>query len=207
VAEPALNDSIHLVRSRRAAREATFQALYLMEVGRESADKAVRDILEFTPFAHEAVEQIKAVVYGVYLQSHKIDKELAKFLASGWSWERIAVTDKCALRLAAYELLHVETIPPKVSIHEAVLLARKFGAEESGRFVNGLLGQFLLSTPKAKWVAPASSEEVEEFVPDIPEVIEEEIVQEGSEKHEEMMKAGAWSLKKAAKHADGSNDS
>lgn len=205
--DSTLDDSIHLVRGRRAAREASFQALYLMEVGRESADKAMRDVLELTPFAHEAVEQIKAVVYGVYLQSHKLDKALAKFLAPGWSWDRIAVTDKCALRLAAYELLHVETIPPKVSIHEAVLLARKFGAEESGRFVNGLLGQFLLSTPKVNWVAPAGSQEVEDVEPEVTEEIEEEIVQEGSEKYDEMIKAGAWSLKKAAKNADGSNDS
>ena len=59
--------------------------------------------------------------------------------ADNWDLNRMAVVDRNILRLAAYEMLHREDIPPVVSINEAVDIAKKFSTEESGRFVNGIL--------------------------------------------------------------------
>ena len=59
--------------------------------------------------------------------------------SKNWRLQRIAKVDRCILRIAAYELLYRDDIPPKVSINEAVDLAKKFGAEESGAFINGIL--------------------------------------------------------------------
>ena len=56
-----------------------------------------------------------------------------------WDLNRMAVIDRCILRFAAYELLYMDDIPPKVSINEAVNIAKKFSQEDSGKFVNGVL--------------------------------------------------------------------
>ena len=64
-----------------------------------------------------------------------IDKENTK----NWRLERMARLDKCILRLAAFEILYMEEIPPKVSIDEAVEIGKKFGGDDSGSFINGIL--------------------------------------------------------------------
>jgi N utilization substance protein B len=56
-----------------------------------------------------------------------------------WDLERMAVVDRNILRLAVYELLDHEKVPPKVAINEAIEIAKKFGTRESGRFINGIL--------------------------------------------------------------------
>ncbi len=67
-----------------------------------------------------------------------IDEHIIKH-AQNWDLHRMAVVDRNVLRLAIYEMLHREDIPPVVSINEAVDIAKKFSTEDSGKFVNGLL--------------------------------------------------------------------
>lgn len=71
----------------------------------------------------------------------EIDKEISE-KATGWTLERFGKVDLAIVRLAVYEILFDETIPTGVSINEAVELAKKFGREESGSFVNGVLAKF-----------------------------------------------------------------
>ncbi|MCG8608448.1 transcription antitermination factor NusB, partial [bacterium] len=61
-----------------------------------------------------------------------------------WDFERIAIIDKLILRLAICELLYIEDIPPKVSIDEAIEVAKKYSTERSGQFINGILDSVLL---------------------------------------------------------------
>jgi N utilization substance protein B len=68
----------------------------------------------------------------------EIDAVIARHVRN-WSLERMAAVDRNILRLAVYEMLHREDIPPVVSINEAVDIAKKFSTHESGRFVNGIL--------------------------------------------------------------------
>ena len=68
----------------------------------------------------------------------EIDQVLGKY-ADNWELSRMAMIDRNVMRLATYELLYLADVPPKVTLNEAVNLAKKFSQEESGKFVNGIL--------------------------------------------------------------------
>ena len=94
------------------------------------------------PTSDEAAVQLFAdpLIRGVLEHREKIDAEIQKH-AKNWSLSRMAAVDRNVLRLAAYEMLFREDIPPIVSINEAVDIAKKFSTHDSGKFVNGLLDQ------------------------------------------------------------------
>lgn len=79
------------------------------------------------------------LVQGVVKKLPEIDAVIGQFIDEDWSWERIAPVDRCILRVATYEMLFAENVPPIVAINEAVELAKSFGAEESKGFINALL--------------------------------------------------------------------
>ncbi len=91
---------------------------------------------------HRASPQIKEfavkLVTGTITNLRKIDQTISK-CTENWQIERIAVVERNILRMACYELLFMEDIPPKVSINEAINIAKKFATPESGKFVNGIL--------------------------------------------------------------------
>lgn len=95
------------------------------------------------PSAEESAVRIFAepLIRGVLQHRESIDAEIKK-LAHNWDLNRMAVVDRNVLRLAIYEMLHRDDIPPIVSINEAVDIAKKFSTHESGRFVNGILDKF-----------------------------------------------------------------
>jgi len=78
------------------------------------------------------------MIRGVLTNREKIDLEIRKY-AQNWDLHRMAVVDRNILRLAIYEMLFREDIPPVVSINEAVDIAKKFSTQDSGKFVNGIL--------------------------------------------------------------------
>jgi N utilization substance protein B len=78
------------------------------------------------------------LVKGVLDHRDALDEQIKKY-AQNWDLHRMAVVDRNVLRLAIYEMLHREDIPPIVSINEAVDIAKRFSTEESGKFVNGIL--------------------------------------------------------------------
>lgn len=92
------------------------------------------------PTAEEAATQAFAepLIRGTLEHAAEIDAEIKKH-AKNWDIHRMAVVDRNVLRLAIYEMLHREDIPPVVSINEAVDIAKRFSTEESGKFVNGIL--------------------------------------------------------------------
>ena len=92
------------------------------------------------PTAGEAEMRLFAdpLIRGVLEHRDAIDEQIKKH-AQNWELHRIATVDRNILRLAIYEMLHREDIPPVVSINEAVDIAKKFSTHESGKFVNGIL--------------------------------------------------------------------
>jgi N utilization substance protein B len=94
------------------------------------------------PTADEAAIQLFSdpLIRGVIEHQAKIDEEIQKH-AKNWSLQRMAAVDRNVLRLAAYEMLFRDDIPPIVSINEAVDIAKKFSTHDSGKFVNGILDQ------------------------------------------------------------------
>jgi N utilization substance protein B len=92
--------------------------------------------------AEEAFLQARGLVEGTVGAMEAID-ELVASQAQNWRIERMPVVDRNILRLAAYQLLHEPDVPAAVVIDEAIELAKKFGTERSGAFVNGLLDGLL----------------------------------------------------------------
>jgi transcription antitermination protein NusB len=129
--------------ARRRAREAAVQILYACDVagiGPEEALAAHAEILGQPAQldTDEAREFAARLVIGTSRSLDEIDPILAG-AAEHWRPSRMAVVDRAILRLAVYQLLHVPDVPPVVAIDESVELARTYGGEESGRFVNGVL--------------------------------------------------------------------
>jgi len=90
--------------------------------------------------AEEAAVRVFAepLIRGTLEHLPELDLQIKKY-ARNWDIHRMAVVDRNVLRLAIYEMLHREDIPPVVSINEAVDIAKRFSTEESGKFVNGIL--------------------------------------------------------------------
>jgi len=126
------------IRRRTRARELALQALYLLDQrGVEVADEIDNFIARGDPEG-DVRDYATEVVVGVSRQREQIDRQIAQ-AAENWDLHRMAVVDRNVLRLACFEILFLDDIPAKVSINEAVDLAKKFSTEESGSFVNGIL--------------------------------------------------------------------
>jgi len=127
---------------RRRSREAALQVLYAIDVaGREGAATSAQEMFESAAAHFELPEGARAfakeLILGVEEQRAAIDARLAAN-AAHWRVERMAAVDRNVLRLATYELCFTTT-PAEVVIDEAVELARRFGADRSPGFVNGIL--------------------------------------------------------------------
>ncbi len=94
----------------------------------------------------QAFEYARRLVEGTVSKEELIDQLLAQ-QAENWRIERMAAVDRNVLRLAIYELLYEEDVPKVVVVNEAIELAKKFGSEKSGAFVNGLLDALMKSQP------------------------------------------------------------
>ncbi|MBI2484929.1 transcription antitermination factor NusB [Candidatus Uhrbacteria bacterium] len=128
--------------NRHLARTIALQTLYLWDFNGKDAGQleAWREYArgEFAPkFDDEGF--IKELVDGVLGRLTEIDERIRRF-APDWPIESITVIDRNVLRLGIYELCYSERVPSKVAINEAIELAKGFGGEASGRFVNGVLG-------------------------------------------------------------------
>lgn len=182
-----------LPSSRRAARELALRAIYHIEATGASVDEAIKVCLESFEVTAEILEFARELVAGTYGNRRELDQEIKKAIRENWDLYRLCSTDRAAIRIAAYELIHCPGIPPKVSINEAIVLAKKYGSNESGKFVNGVLGAILKSSPKANW-NPAQATVDEEIEPDdvVPPVEE---IAEDSPEYAELAKAGPWRIK------------
>jgi N utilization substance protein B len=123
---------------RTQARQSTLQILYQIEVASISPQEALDDYFLSHEFGLPHQEFTKTLVEGIHSRLKDLDVVISRY-AKNWQISRMAVVDKNILRLGVYELLHVEDIPPKVTINEAVELAKKFGDLDSPKFINGIL--------------------------------------------------------------------
>ena len=129
------------VRKRTKARELALQLLYQADVTGVDARKLIdgffgtdANMSEDPTVKEFAVSLVTSVIEKIDL----LDAEVSKS-ATNWQLDRMATVDRNILRMASYELLYRDDIPPKVAINEAVELAKKYGDLESGKFVNGIL--------------------------------------------------------------------
>lgn len=127
---------------RREGREAAIQFLYQFDVNRRPTPELLRDFWELRSAKGEPAGKARAfaeeLVHGVTSHLQELDERIKKCVAN-YELHRIAVVDRNVLRLGIYEMLYSPDVPPVVTINEAIEIAKKFGSEESGRFVNGIL--------------------------------------------------------------------
>ena len=140
---------------RHQARGLALQALYEVELTGHDPRQALANVLNgvddegdeepevVRPTVPPAVQgYVEKLVHGVMLYLYKIDPLLESF-APAFNQEQTPAVDRSVLRMGAYELLYEGDVPPKVAINEAVELAKRFGGDRSGSFVNGVLGRVL----------------------------------------------------------------
>ncbi len=126
--------------TRREAREAAFVALFQIDVGRAAMESAIKAAVGSRRIDERSLDYLRKVVPGVIEHRPDIDQAISK-LAIGWSLDRMGAVDRNLLRLAVYEISHLDDVPVGAAINEAVSLAKKFGDEDSGKFINGILGR------------------------------------------------------------------
>jgi N utilization substance protein B len=123
---------------RRKARELAIQVLFSLDFGVHTPEQAFELICKNFDANKKARNFSKELVLGVWENKDKIDKVINS-VSKNWRLDRMSRVDKSILRLATYELLFRDDIPPKVSINEAIELGKKFGNGNSYIFINGIL--------------------------------------------------------------------
>jgi len=126
------------VTQRRIAREAALEVLYRLDLVKHEPEDTIEEILNRKNPSEEAENYLRRLVQAVLDHSAEVDKMLATHLRK-WRVERLRYLDRAILRLASTEMMYFGDVPAKVSINEAVDIARKYGDDDSGRFVNGVL--------------------------------------------------------------------
>jgi len=136
------------MRKRTLARECALKILYAVDITKD--DSAPKQEI-FWQEQGDVEEEVRSfagmLVKGVQDHREEIDAVISKY-ATNWDLARMAVIDRNILRFATYEILFTSDIPPKVSINEAIDIAKKYGDSDSGKFVNGVLDKISKSEEK-----------------------------------------------------------
>jgi N utilization substance protein B len=136
---------------RRQAREFALQILYQGEAGGEPLEAGIAAFWESQGLPAPDVRAFaEELVRGAERHREELDERI-RTASEHWDPQRMAALDRAILRLAIFELLHREDIPPKVSINEYIEIAKKYSTEDSGSFVNGILDRIWREqTPPAR---------------------------------------------------------
>ncbi|MEI7498488.1 MAG: transcription antitermination factor NusB [Candidatus Falkowbacteria bacterium] len=128
--------------NRHLARTIAMQTLFLWDFnGRQAMDFKAAITQNFSHFAPQMadVDFSMRIVIGVVDHLDEINGYIIRY-ATEWPLEQITIVDRNVLRIGVYELIHDADIPAKVAINEAIEIAKAFGGDSSGKFVNGVLG-------------------------------------------------------------------
>ena len=127
--------------SRQLARETAFKMIFQMDVGKnalEVAERTMEEALDEGLIKKRDTAYILELVAGVADKKDELDAFIAEH-AKGWTLDRINVIEKNLIRLALYEIRHMENIPYEVSVNEDIELAKRYGEDDAYSFVNGIL--------------------------------------------------------------------
>jgi transcription antitermination protein NusB len=130
------------MKVRHKARVAALQALFEVDCTGHHPTVVIERRLEDSTLPEPGAEFARELVRGVSEQRQKLDRYIGRY-APEWPVEQIAIIDRNILRIAIYEILFGADTPTKVAINEAVELAKEYGSDSSGRFVNGVLGSLV----------------------------------------------------------------
>ena len=138
------------MRKRTKARESALKILYAIDITGDEPKKCIDAYWDDNEEKDLEVKRFaNALVLGACNKKKEIDKIISE-CATNWQMDRMAVIDRNILRFASYELLFADEIPPKVTINEAIDIAKRYGDSESGKFVNGVLDKINKDIAKKK---------------------------------------------------------
>jgi N utilization substance protein B len=123
---------------RSKSRELALQALFYMDMRQDTSAKVLERYCENFLLSQETDPFFLELVEGIIPVIPEIDEIVERF-SKNWKISRMSCVDRNALRIAVYEMIFRRDIPQKVSINEAINIGKKFGTEESGAFINGIL--------------------------------------------------------------------
>jgi N utilization substance protein B len=123
---------------RRRSREFALQVLYQLEISKEDAIRVLTQFQDHFFKGAEGDSFVERLVLGVSEHRQEIDHLIEQY-SENWRLDRMNIIDRNILRMAAFELLYCEDIPPKVTLNEAIDLGKRYGTDDSGGFINGIL--------------------------------------------------------------------
>jgi len=135
------------IPKRRHIRELVMQALYAIEISKDAPQHVVDTILGELKENNSDFDFAQSLFIKSITHQAEIDKRL-KSKAVHWEFHRIALIDKILLRMSLCELLYFPDIPPKVTINEAIEIAKDYSTESSGTFINGIMDAVLIELKK-----------------------------------------------------------
>jgi len=124
--------------TRRKARELAMQALFYMDMRNNASVEMLAHFCENFQTSEKSQPFFLKLVNGVLETKGELDALIDRF-SKNWDISRMSCVDRNVMRIAVFELRYCDDIPPKVSINEAVDVGKKFGTEESGAFINGIM--------------------------------------------------------------------
>ena len=138
--------AVHLIYGREFTGEEPEQ-IVSARLDREYYEKLAQEneIYRERPSGAQ-VRYLDTVVTGVANRSQELSQQISKF-SIGWDISRISRLTRCVMQLAIFEILYVEDVPTGVAVSEAVRIAKKYDGDDTGSFVNGILGSFARSLP------------------------------------------------------------
>lgn len=128
---------------RRQVRERVLQALYAQEVSQDTADHVLATLIQPIYKDEPTYLRFATRLFLRSLDACEAAEEMIARHIQNWEIGRLALTDRLVLRMAVAELMYFEDIPPKVTLNEALEVAKVFSTEKSGAFVNGVLDAIL----------------------------------------------------------------
>ena len=124
--------------TRRQARELAMQALFYMDMQKDASEDMLEHFCDCFCASKKSRPFLIKLVNGVIGKKGQIDALVERF-SQNWKISRMSCVDRNVMRIAVYEMLYCNDIPPKVSINEAVDIGKKFGTQDSGAFINGIM--------------------------------------------------------------------
>ena len=140
---------------RRKSRVLALQSLFAADIRGKTAEPSLECLAEEDPLPVQVEEFAVRLLRGVAGARGALDDIIQRY-APAWPVGQLSPVDRNILRISLFELLHSPETPPKTAINEAIELAKMFGSESSGRFVNGVLGSVMEGLESAE-LAPAGS--------------------------------------------------
>jgi N utilization substance protein B len=136
--------------SRRKAREIALQVLFHIDFTGGAPQEIIPAVyaMQEIEFSESVNDYVEWIVAGTLAHRDEIDQQISD-LAKDWKLERMGGVDRAITRMAVFEIKYGEDkVPPRAAVNEAVELAKHFGSDESGRFVNGILGSLVRGMPE-----------------------------------------------------------